>query len=41
MWNLNPTTKKINSSKSNHFPDWEIYFERLARQEYLSYQLMW
>lgn len=41
MWNLNPTTKSINSSKSNNLPDWETYFERLARQEYQSYQLMW
>lgn len=41
MWNLNPTTKTINSSKSNKLPDWETYFERLARQEYQSYQLMW
>ena len=41
MWNLNPTTKSIKSSKSNNLPDWETYFERLARQEYQSYQLMW
>ena len=41
MWNLNPTTRSINSSKSNNLPDWEIYFERLAMQEYQSYQLMW
>ena len=41
MWNLNPTTKTINSSKSNNLPDWETYFERLARQVYQSYQLMW
>ena len=41
MWNLNPTTKSINSSKSNNLPDWDIYFERLAHQEYQSYELMW
>lgn len=41
MWNLNPTTKSINSSKSNNLPDWDTYFERLARQEYQSYQMMW
>jgi len=41
MWNLNPTTKSINSSKSNSLPDWEIYFERLAKLEYQSYGLMW
>ena len=41
MWNLNPTTKTINSSKSNNLPDWETYFERLARQEYQSYAINW
>ena len=41
MWNLNPTTKSINSSKSNNLPDWETYFERLVKQEFQSYQLMW
>lgn len=41
MWNLNPTTKSINSSKSNNLPDWDTYFKKLAQQEYHSYQLMW
>ncbi len=41
MWNLNPTTKSINSSKSNNLPDWETYFERLAHQEYQSYEMIW
>ena len=41
MWNLNPTTKSINSSKSNNLPDWNTYFEKLARQEFQSYCLMW
>ena len=34
MWNLNPTTKSINSSKSNKLPDWNTYFKRLAMLEY-------
>ena len=41
MWNLSPTTKSINSSKSNNLPNWDIYFEKLALQEFQSYQLMW
>ena len=41
MWNLNPTTRSINSSKSNNLPDWECYIDKLAKQEYQSYQLMW
>jgi len=34
MWNLNPTTKSINSFKSNKLPDWNTYFKRLAMLEY-------
>jgi CRISPR/Cas system Type II protein with McrA/HNH and RuvC-like nuclease domain len=41
MWNLNPTTKSINSSKSNNLPNWDTYFDKLARQEFQSYELMW
>ena len=39
LWNLHPTTKSINSSKSNGLPDWNLYFEPLCRIEYLSYSL--
>lgn len=41
MWNLNPTTKSINSSKSNCLPNWDTYFDKLVRQEFQSYRLMW
>ena len=41
FWNLHPTTRSINSSKSNHLPDWEIYFPRFAELEYKSYQMIW
>ena len=41
LWNLHPTTKSINSSKSNRLPDWDLYFSRLSRLEYHAYQLMW
>lgn len=39
IWNLHPTTKRINSAKSNCLPEWEAYFRPLARLEYLSYSL--
>lgn len=39
LWNLHPTTKSINSSKSNGLPDWDMYFEPLYKLEYLSYSL--
>ncbi len=41
FWNLNPTTKSINSSKSNNLPNWDKYFDELARLEYMSYKMMW
>ena len=41
FWNLSPTTKSINSSKSNSLPKWETYFPKLAQLEYKSYELMW
>ena len=41
FWNLHPTTRSINSSKSNHLPDWDQYFPLLADQEYHSYRMIW
>ncbi len=41
IWNLHPTTKSINSAKSNNLPRWDSYFKKLSGLEYLSYQLMW
>ena len=37
LWNLTPTSKSINSSKSNNLPNWDKYFSRLARLEYEAY----
>ncbi len=41
FWNLHPTTRSINSSKSNHLPAWDIYFPRFAELEHQSYQMIW
>ena len=41
FWNLHPTTKSINSSKSNNLPDWETYFDKFAKMEYQSYKMIW
>lgn len=41
FWNLHPTTKNTNSSKSNHLPEWNRYFPALCETEYLSYRMMW
>lgn len=40
FWNLHPTKREINSSKSNNLPDWDIYFSKLCRLEYYSYEMM-
>ena len=39
LWNLHPTTRSINSSKSNGLPDWDVYFKPLYELEYISYKL--
>jgi hypothetical protein len=39
LWNLHPTTKSINSSKSNSLPSWDKYFGDLGRLEYRTYEL--
>ncbi len=39
LWNLHPTTKSINSSKSNGLPNWDMYFIPFCKLEYLSYSL--
>ena len=41
FWNLHPTTKSINSSKSNNLPNWNTYFSKLAKLEYQSYKMIW
>lgn len=33
LWNLTPTTRSINSSKSNNLPDWNRYFPILCKVE--------
>ncbi len=37
LWNLMPMDSSLNSSKSNHLPDWNIFFNRFARNQYIMY----
>ncbi len=39
LWNLHPTTKSINSSKSNSLPSWDAYFKLFGKIEYRAYEL--
>lgn len=41
LWNLVPTTRAVNSSKSNDLPNWEQFFPKLAETEYRGYQAIW
>ena len=41
LWNLVPTTRSLNSSKSNDLPNWNRFFPLLAEIEYCSYQAIW
>ena len=41
LWNLHPTTRSVNSSKSNHLPEWNMYFNSLCNIEYQAYELIW
>lgn len=41
FWNLIPTTRSVNSRKSNNLPSWNTYFPMLCNIEYYSYSLMW
>lgn len=38
LWNLIPTEKTVNSSKSNNLPNWDAYFVSLAKTEYVAYK---
>lgn len=39
LWNLHPTTRSINSSKSNSLASWAMYFDGLGEIEYRAYEL--
>lgn len=40
LWNLHPTTRSINSRKSNFLPDWKLYFDKLGEIEYEAYEMV-
>lgn len=39
LWNLHPTTKSINSRKSNLLPDWSDYIQKLCNIKYEAYEI--
>lgn len=38
LWNLTPTTKSINSSKSNNLPDWDKYIDKFCELQYIAFE---
>ena len=38
LWNLIPMERRLNSSKSNNLPRWDLYFEKMAYQQYSLYK---
>jgi hypothetical protein len=41
LWNLSPTTRSLNSQKSNCLPKWNKYFVPLCEMEYEAYKMVW
>lgn len=41
LWNLHPTTRSVNSAKSNSLPRWDEYFPALCDIEYQAYTVTW
>ncbi len=41
LWNLMPMDSSLNSSKSNHLPDWNDFFKRFAKNQYIMYKLIY
>ena len=39
LWNLSPTTPRINSKKGNRLPNWDDYYKELAELEYKAYTI--
>lgn len=40
LWNLMPMDSSLNSSKSNRLPNWDDFFIRFAKNQYIMYELM-
>ena len=40
LWNLMPMDSKLNSSKSNRLPEWEIFFDKFAHNQFIMYELI-
>lgn len=38
LWNLMPMDSGLNSSKSNRLPEWEIFFGKFARNQFIMYE---
>ena len=39
--NLMPMDSSLNSAKSNRLPDWDRFFKRFARNQYIMYEMVY
>lgn len=40
LWNLNPIDRSVNSAKSNGLPEWDLYFPKFLKNQFLLFQWM-
>ena len=40
LWNLMPVDSSLNSSKSNRLPEWNDFFVRFAKNQYIMYEMV-
>ena len=40
LWNLMPMDSLLNSAKNNRLPDWNDFFIRFARNQYIMYEMI-
>ena len=40
LWNLMPMDSSLNSAKNNRLPDWNDFFIRFARNQYIMYEMI-
>ena len=40
LWNLMPMDSSLNSSKNNRLPDWNKFFLRFAKNQYIMYEMV-
>ncbi len=40
LWNLMPMDSSLNSAKSNKLPNWDLFFDKYANNQFIMYKLI-